>query len=157
MIPASAVQEKALIDALRSGKNAAKRSLYEQFHRYLAAVCARYVPDDETVKDLLQYIIGRQTAECMQSVNSPVWSQPIETIKPIVVIVPVEGDANRRRQIEILRKGNAVAYASVKAVALRRAVIKLVALVDSTRIIKGVVVLREGVGIPVATDIATEI
>ena len=56
MIPASAVQEKALVDGLRSGKNAAKRSLYEQFHRYLAAVCARYVPDDETVKDLLQEV-----------------------------------------------------------------------------------------------------
>ena len=56
MIPSSAQQEKALIEALRSGKPAAKRSLYEQFHRYLAAVCARYVPADEDVKDLLQEV-----------------------------------------------------------------------------------------------------
>ena len=54
MIPASAAQEKALIASLRKGRTAAKRSLYEQFHRYLAAVCARYVRDDDTVKDLLQ-------------------------------------------------------------------------------------------------------
>lgn len=56
MIPTSAVQEKALVDALRRGKNAAKRAFYEQFHRYLAAVCARYVSDDEVVKDLLQEV-----------------------------------------------------------------------------------------------------
>lgn len=54
MIPASAAQEEALIASLRKGKSAAKRSLYEQFHSYLAAVCARYVRDDATVKDLLQ-------------------------------------------------------------------------------------------------------
>lgn len=54
MIPATAEKEKELIDALRSGKTAAKRAFYEQFYRYLAAVCARYVPDDEDVKDLLQ-------------------------------------------------------------------------------------------------------
>lgn len=54
MIPVSAEKEKALIDALRTGKPAAKRSFYEQFHRYLAAVCARYVSDDDQVKDLLQ-------------------------------------------------------------------------------------------------------
>ena len=47
MIPVSAEKEKALIDALRTGKPAAKRSFYEQFHRYLAAVCARYVSDDD--------------------------------------------------------------------------------------------------------------
>lgn len=54
MIPASVEQEKALIASLRRGKASAKRALYEQFHRYLAAVCARYVRDNDTVKDLLQ-------------------------------------------------------------------------------------------------------
>lgn len=54
MIPASAAKEKALIESLRRGKSSAKRSLYEQFNRYLGAVCARYVGDDEDVKDLLQ-------------------------------------------------------------------------------------------------------
>lgn len=56
MIPVTAEKEKALIDALRSGKPAAKRSFYEQFHRYLAAVCARYVPDNDDIKDLLQEV-----------------------------------------------------------------------------------------------------
>lgn len=56
MIPASAEKEKALIDALRSGKSAAKRSFYEQFQRYLAAVCACYVGNDEDVKDILQEV-----------------------------------------------------------------------------------------------------
>lgn len=54
MIPASAEKEKTLIKALRSGKSAAKRSFYEQFHRYLAAVCACYVDNDEDAKDILQ-------------------------------------------------------------------------------------------------------
>lgn len=54
MIPASAEKEKALIEALRSGKSAAKRSFYEQFQRYLAAVCACYVGNDEDMKDVLQ-------------------------------------------------------------------------------------------------------
>ena len=54
MIPATAEKEKELIEALRRGKSSAKRAFYEQFYRYLAAVCARYVPTDEDVKDLLQ-------------------------------------------------------------------------------------------------------
>lgn len=54
MIPATAEKERTLIEALRKGKPAAKRSFYEQYYRYLAAVCARYVPTDEDVKDLLQ-------------------------------------------------------------------------------------------------------
>lgn len=54
MIPLSAEKEKALVDALRRGKPAAKRSFYEQYYRYLAAVCSRYAHSDEDVKDLLQ-------------------------------------------------------------------------------------------------------
>lgn len=56
MIPASAEQEKNLIEALRRGGNPAKRAFYDQFHRYLAAVCARYVGDNDAVKDLLQEV-----------------------------------------------------------------------------------------------------
>jgi len=56
MIPATAEKEKSLIDALRRGGSPAKRSFYEQFHRYLAAVCARYVADNDEVKDLLQEV-----------------------------------------------------------------------------------------------------
>ena len=56
MIPASAEKEKVLIASLRRGKTSAKQAFYEQFHRYLAAVCARYVPDSETIKDLLQEV-----------------------------------------------------------------------------------------------------
>jgi len=57
-MPASE-QNNQLIDALRRGKPAARRSLYEQYYRYLAAVCARYVRNDEDVKDLLQDIFIR--------------------------------------------------------------------------------------------------
>ena len=56
MIPATAEKEKELIDALRRGKSSAKRAFYEQFYRYLAAVCARYVPTDEDVQDVLQEV-----------------------------------------------------------------------------------------------------
>ena len=54
MIPASAEKERELIEALRGGRSSAKRAFYEQFHRYLAAVCARYVSNNDDVKDLLQ-------------------------------------------------------------------------------------------------------
>ena len=56
MIPSSAEKERELIDALRSGKTAAKRTFYDLFHRYLAAVCARYVSNNEDVNDLLQEV-----------------------------------------------------------------------------------------------------
>ena len=46
--------ENQLIDALRRGDPSAKRTIYEQYYRYLAAVCARYVRNDEDVKDLVQ-------------------------------------------------------------------------------------------------------
>ena len=54
MIPASADKERVLVAALREGNEAGRRDCYEQFYRYLAAVCSRYVPTDEDVKDLLQ-------------------------------------------------------------------------------------------------------
>lgn len=54
MIPGSEEQEQALVDALQKGDNAAKSRLYEQFYRYLTAVCARYIVSDEDVKDLIQ-------------------------------------------------------------------------------------------------------
>lgn len=54
MIPATPEKEKALIDALRAGRPDAKKTLYELFYRYLAAVCARYLPDGDEVDDLVQ-------------------------------------------------------------------------------------------------------
>ncbi|MBQ9398406.1 MAG: sigma-70 family RNA polymerase sigma factor [Bacteroidales bacterium] len=56
MILVSEETEKRLIASLRNGNHAARRSFYEQYRRYLAAVCARYVPDNESVKDLLQEV-----------------------------------------------------------------------------------------------------
>ena len=52
-------QDDRLIAALRNGKPAAQRAFYEQYHRYLAAVCARYIRSDEDVKDLLQEVFIR--------------------------------------------------------------------------------------------------
>ena len=56
MIPDSEEKERALIEALRMGDNAAKSAFYEQFYRYLTAVCARYVVSDEDVRDLIQEV-----------------------------------------------------------------------------------------------------
>ena len=56
MIPDSEEKERALIEALRRGDNAAKSAFYEQFYRYLTAVCARYVVSDEDVRDLIQEV-----------------------------------------------------------------------------------------------------
>ena len=52
-------KDNQLIDALRRGKPEARRALYEQYYRYLAAVCARYVRSDEDVRDLLQDVFIR--------------------------------------------------------------------------------------------------
>ena len=52
-------KENQLIEALRRGNPAAKRTIYEQYYRYLAAVCARYVRNDEDIKDLLQEVFIR--------------------------------------------------------------------------------------------------
>ncbi len=57
MIPASEEQERALVDALKRGDDDAKMAFYEQFYRYLTAVCSRYVVSDEDVKDLVQEIV----------------------------------------------------------------------------------------------------
>lgn len=54
MIPLSAEKERDLVEALRRGKPSAKRFFYEQYYRYVAAVCARYARTDEDVKDLVQ-------------------------------------------------------------------------------------------------------
>ena len=56
MIPSTPEKEKELIEALRAGNASAKRQLYEQFYRYLAAICARYLPQSEDVQDLVQEV-----------------------------------------------------------------------------------------------------
>ncbi len=56
MIFASVEEEKALVAALREGTETGKRACYEQFYRYLTAVCERYISSDDDVKDLIQDI-----------------------------------------------------------------------------------------------------
>ncbi len=46
--------EQHLLHRLREGDAAAFRSLYQQTVRYLTAVCSRYIPNDEDVRDVLQ-------------------------------------------------------------------------------------------------------
>ncbi len=56
MVPATGDKEKELVLALRERTEEGQRACYEQYYCYLTAVCARYVPSDEDVKDLLQEI-----------------------------------------------------------------------------------------------------
>ena len=47
------IEEKELIQRLKRKDPSAQRTLYEAYARYLVAVCARYIPDDDRVKDVL--------------------------------------------------------------------------------------------------------
>lgn len=46
--------EQHLLHRLQEGDAAAFRSLYQQTVRYLTAVCSRYIPNNEDVRDVLQ-------------------------------------------------------------------------------------------------------
>ena len=46
--------EKSMVQALRRGDNAAMRAFHALYSGRLAAVCSRYVADDDDVKDVLQ-------------------------------------------------------------------------------------------------------
>jgi RNA polymerase sigma-70 factor len=46
--------ELQLLRLVRQGDNTAQRTVYKNYVRYLAAVCSRYILNDEDVKDVLQ-------------------------------------------------------------------------------------------------------
>ena len=46
--------EQDLIRKVRQRDTSAMKMLYGQYVGYLTAVCARYIPDDDEVKDILQ-------------------------------------------------------------------------------------------------------
>ena len=46
--------EQDLIRKVRQRDTSAMKTLYGQYVGYLTAVCARYIPDDDEVKDILQ-------------------------------------------------------------------------------------------------------
>ncbi|WP_036904662.1 RNA polymerase sigma factor [Prevotella sp. AGR2160] len=46
--------EQSIIDRFRRGDSSAMDVLYSQYSGYLTAVCARYITDDDDLKDVLQ-------------------------------------------------------------------------------------------------------
>lgn len=46
--------EQRLLSLVQRGDDEAMRAVYSSYVRYLSAVCARYIPNDEDVKDVLQ-------------------------------------------------------------------------------------------------------
>ena len=46
--------EEQLLDLVKQGDPMAMRTVYSTYVRYLAAVCSRYIVNDEDVKDVLQ-------------------------------------------------------------------------------------------------------
>ena len=46
--------ELQLLRLVRLGDNTAQRTVYKNYVRYLAAVCSRYILNDEDIKDVLQ-------------------------------------------------------------------------------------------------------
>ena len=47
-------KEKHLVDLFRKGDNNAMDKLYMEYADYLTGVCARYISDEDTLKDVLQ-------------------------------------------------------------------------------------------------------
>lgn len=54
MPPPEPLPEQHLLHRLQQGDAAAFQVLYQQTVRYLTAVCSRYIPNDEDVRDVLQ-------------------------------------------------------------------------------------------------------
>ncbi len=48
------LSEEELVRRASGGDTSAMRCLYETHIRYLTAVCSRYIPDDDSVRDILQ-------------------------------------------------------------------------------------------------------
>ena len=48
------IDERQLLDQVRSGDTSGQRLFYERYVGYLTAVCSRYIVDRDTVKDVLQ-------------------------------------------------------------------------------------------------------
>ncbi len=46
--------EQRLLSLVQRGDDEAMRAVYSVYVRYLSAICARYIPNDEDVKDVLQ-------------------------------------------------------------------------------------------------------
>lgn len=47
-------QEQSLSERLRRGENGAMRAFYSLYGEHLAGICARYIADEEDMKDVLQ-------------------------------------------------------------------------------------------------------
>ncbi len=47
-------KEKDLLEKIKHGDPSAMRMLYDRYVEYLSAVCARYIPDEDDRKDILQ-------------------------------------------------------------------------------------------------------
>ncbi|MCD8202669.1 MAG: RNA polymerase sigma factor [Prevotella sp.] len=54
MTDKSGKNDKDLIGRIKSGDSGAMRMLYDRYVEYLSAVCARYIPDEDDRKDILQ-------------------------------------------------------------------------------------------------------
>ena len=48
------IDERQLLEQVRSGDTSGQRLFYERYVGYLTAVCSRYIVDRDTVKDVLQ-------------------------------------------------------------------------------------------------------
>lgn len=47
-------KEKHIVDLLRKGEPSAMNKFYQEYAGYLTGVCARYISDEDTLKDVLQ-------------------------------------------------------------------------------------------------------
>jgi len=46
--------EKALVEQARKGDRTAMRQIYDCYSRYLTAICSRYLPENDDLRDVLQ-------------------------------------------------------------------------------------------------------
>ncbi len=48
------ISEKDLLESIKQGNTAAMKVLYDRYVEYLSAVCARYIPNEDDRRDILQ-------------------------------------------------------------------------------------------------------
>ena len=75
-----------------------------------------------------------QFTDSMRSTDSPLWTQPVQTIQMVIVIVIAIADACPGRDREVLRQTQPIGQIATDIIIIVRTIIVLVTLVDGTHL-----------------------
>ena len=93
----------------------------------------------------------------MRTIYSPVFTQPIETIEIIIVVIVIIANVQSWCNREILCQTKAITNTTIEAKTFIGRIVILVALIYHSRIIKGITILRERMIIPITSHRATQL